>query len=368
MSRQAELAERHNRLRIQLGHAATVKSLRMWKQINVQELDAGWDAIAPTMTALVTSAQVTAARQSAPYLNAIDDSYDRDHGDYTLVPEAFGGVTLEGREVGPAMFGAVTHTKQLIGKGKAPFQAFESGAAFLATVIKTSIADMGRAADRTLGTAKTYTMYVRVVNGNACSRCAILAGEVSSSRTAFLRHANCQCSQVPLGPDGHVPEGLFSSPEEYFESLSTAEQDRVFTKSGAWAIRHGASPIDVVNARRGAYGIGYSGHHNVLNPNSGNRLQPITIGRKADGTPLQVYATTEGTTIRGAFGRRQYNAGQEVIKGEGDRYRRTTRLRLMPEQIQKMAGDDTHRAAELLQRYGYLSEREAAAQGVSHIR
>jgi hypothetical protein len=66
------------------------------------------------------------------------------------------------------------------------------------------------------------------------------------------------------------------------------------------------------------------------------RLQKLTIGRRADGTPLQVYATGEGTY-------------------RSSRYTRTTTLRLMPEQIQVMAGSNPERYRELLARYGYLN-------------
>jgi len=135
--------------------------------------------------------------------------------------------------------------------------------------------------------------------------------------------------------------------------LSPAEQDRVFTKSGAWAIREGADPMKVVNARRGAKGIGYSGSNNAPIPASTrNRMQKTTIGYRADGTPIEVYATTEGTTVRGQFGRNEIAlSGQATREG---RYRRSTKVRLMPEQIQIMAGGDTDRAIDLLKRYGYL--------------
>jgi hypothetical protein len=65
-----------------------------------------------------------------------------------------------------------------------------------------------------------------------------------------------------------------------------------------------------------------------------------------------VYATTEGTTARGAFGKSELRAGVQATK-EG-RYRRTTTVRLMPEQLVQMAGADTARFVELLKRYGYM--------------
>lgn len=342
-----EIARRHQQQRTKLASAGTVKALKLWKTVNPQRLDVGWTDVAERLVLTVTAAQIQAAEQSAGYMDRVSTVYG---GSDTaeIVPQAFGGVGLDGREIGPAMFGAVTTTKEatkLVGATR----AFEVGASFLATVVGAAIQDMGRQADSTLAVGRGFTRYVRVINPGACSRCAVLAGSESFSAT-FLRHPRCKCTQMPVHGFDDAPKGFFGSPDDYFESLAKSEQDRVFTKSGAEAIRNGADPVQVVNARRGAYGIGYSGHYNT--PVSGNRLQKLTIGRRADGTPLQVYATTEGTTARGRFGRRELALTEQFTK-EG-RYRRTTTLRLMPEQISAMAGDDPARWRELLQKYGYL--------------
>ena len=103
-----------------------------------------------------------------------------------------------------------------------------------------------------------------------------------------------------------VDQGLVMDPHSYFESLSEVEQNRVFTNSGAEAIRAGADPLQVVNARRGMH---------------------VAQGR---------LVTTEGTTRRGLYGRT------------------STRVRLMPETIQRMAGGSRERYRQLLTEYGYL--------------
>lgn len=347
MSRQSELAYAHQADIIRLGGVLGRRVTRLWRQISVDNLDAGWNAVAPRMAAQVASAQLTAARLSAPYLRAIDRANGFDAAPAALVPEAFSNVMGDGREVAPALYGAVTNTKKLIGGGLAPGRAFEVGANFLALVAGAALHDMSRNADRVLAAGKSYTTYIRVVNGSACSRCAILAGTYSGP-DAFLRHVNCECSTVPVVVATHPPEGFLTTPLDYFDSLSAAEQDRVFTKSGAEAIRQGADPAKVVNARRGAYGIGYSGRSNLPAVSRG-ALKPLTIGVKADGTPLQVYATTEGATARGAFGRSEFRSMQHGS------LRQTTAVRLMPEQIAVMAGGDSAKWADLLRRYGYLA-------------
>lgn len=343
VDRLSELAYDHQARRTKLAHAATAKGLRLFRQMDPAYLDASWDRVAPGLTALVSSAQVAAARQSTPFTNAATRAYGFPAEQAALVPEAFGGVMLDGREVGPAMFGAVTTTKTAIGRGMSAASAFEVGASFLATIIGAAIQDMGRQADHTIATGKGYTHYVRVVSPGACSRCAILAGK-DSYENAFDRHPRCKCTSAPLPEDLSAPAGLFNTPTEYFESLSRSEQDRVFTKSGAYAIRNGANPVSVVNARRGAMNAGGLGKP--------NRMVKTTIGRKADGSPLQVYLTGEGTTARGAFAKGESSA--TLKSAATGRYRRTTTVRLMPEQIQAMSEGNPERARELLKKYGYL--------------
>ena len=342
------IVTRHRQERIATTDLATRAVVGLWRMVDVDALDSAWDFVAPQMVAAVAAAQVEAARQADRYLAAVD-RLQPSGITAQLAYESFAGVTLGGREVGPEMYSAVTQTKTLIGQGVPRREAFQAGAAFLATVVGAMVQDIGRQADMTISTAKGYSTYVRVVSPGACSRCAILAGRDDYSKP-FLRHPRCRCQMWPIKGDaadrqGPIPDDLSASPEEYFEKLSPEEQDRIFTKAGAEAIRAGADPIQVVNARRGYLGSTPPGVNM-------RRLRPIQIGIRPDGSPLEVYATAEGTTIRGVFGRREFNATADALKD--GRYRRTTTLRLMPEQIVRMAGNDPERLRELLYRYGYL--------------
>jgi hypothetical protein len=97
----------------------------------------------------------------------------------------------------------------------------------------------------------------------------------------FQRHPGCRCTAAPITGEGktltrsryHVAGRVLREPDP-------AEQDRVFTKAGAEAIRAGADPVSVVSARRGARGIDYSSA--VLSgktlPHSGRRLSAPSSG------------------------------------------------------------------------------------------
>jgi hypothetical protein len=306
-------------------------------------MDARWSVIAPEVERIITSAQVTAARGSAAYVRASGELMGADMAPARVVPEAFGGATREGRAIAPELYAAITTAKSLIGRGVGVGRAFETATAYMSVMAATLVRDAGRSADSTLATGRGSRFSVRVVQPGACSRCAILAG-VKGYRTDFDRHPGCRCTSMPLYED-ETPPGFFTSPGDYFESLSEAEQDRVFTKAGAEAIRQGADPVKVVNSRRGALTSTKrpDGSYSLA------QLRPVQVGTSRDGKPLMVYATPEGTTSRGLWGRSQ----TDLAKQGTDRYRRSQTLRLMPEQIMQMA-TTPERARELLQRYGYL--------------
>lgn len=120
----------------------------------------------------------------------------------------------------------------------------------------------------------------------------------------------------------------FIDPGDYFNGLSRAEQDRVFTGAGARAIRAGADPAQVVNARRGMY-------------------TTQAYGRT-------VRATREGATRRGLFyrqeRRRAVAAGQVPPSGRGFRLMTP---RLLPEEIFRLA-EGRDEAITMLRRFGYL--------------
>lgn len=343
MSSLSQIAAEHQRRRVELADRAVARSLRIWSEVDPVFLDAGWDAVAPRLADEVSRAQVAAARQASGYVSAVAPTAAA----ASLNPAAFGGVTREGREVAPELFAAVTTTKRLVGGGLGVGAAFRAGTAFLSVLVGTLVSDAGRSADSTASVAKGLRYSVRVIQPGACSRCAILAG-VKGYRADFKRHPRCRCTSLPLA-DTEVPDGFFRSADDYFESLSPAEQNRIFTDAGAEAIRLGADPMKVVNARRGAYGVSYSARGTGrVNP---GRLQPVTIGTRADGSPLQVYATREGTTSRGSFGR---GTNLNQLISQGDRYRRSQSVRLMPESIFNMTSSP-ERARELLKKYGYIN-------------
>lgn len=311
---------------------------RLWRSVDTRDIDAGWDRVAPDMDRVVRAGQARAATLGATYATRTMRAQQMTLQPDTVNTASFIGVTREGREVVPELYSAATATKRLIGGGTSVGGAFSAGTGLLSVLASNIIRDTGRGAVSTFGASQGATRTVRVVQPGACSRCAILAGATGLS--AFQRHPSCRCTNMVI-PGMTAPEGFYSSPSDYFESLTEAEQSRIFTNAGAEAIRLGADPIKVVNARRGATrrstGI------------AGARLVRTRIGT-FNGNPVYGYVTVEGTTARGAFG-----SGRTDLRKSGDqRYRRTATRRLMPETIFDLTSDPEMRKV-LLRDAGYVN-------------
>lgn len=300
---------------------------RLWRRVDPADLDGSWAAVGPRVEEAAVGAVVANATAVGGLTNRVARA-DGLSGD-VLVPGAFAGVDGSGRPLDGLLRGSVITTKRGIAAGMGLREAMVSGGAYLALVLKSAIADVERSASLAAATGKGYTRYVRLVNPGACSRCAVLAGS-DRFRSNFQRHPACRCSTVPIQGD-RVPDGLFSTPGDYFESLSPAEQDRVFTKSGAEAIRLGADPVKVVNARRGATRVRMDG---VVTTRPA-RIQRSVIGRNPDGSPVLGYTTSEGAK------RRVTARGGQV-----------SRPRLMPESIIELT-DDVEMRRILLRDAGY---------------
>lgn len=265
----------------------------------------------------------------------------------TVNPTGFVGSTGDGRPVMGLAYAAATAVEEQLAASEAVPLAIAWQAAWprLLLSTQTALSDTSRVAKQVQMTARPGTGWIRMVRPPCCARCAILAGKrAASPKVGFKRHPGCDCDAVPINnyrsrfTDPKVKDAVFDV-REYFFSLSDTEQDRIFTKAGAQAIRDGADPAQVVNARRG-----------------------MTTAVDRFGQTVKV--TTEGTTKRGwASDYLRQSYGAQLRKQPGSRYMRSDRLRLMPEEIYKIAGDDADMALNLLHKNGYLTDASTDLSG-----
>lgn len=227
-------------------------------------------------------------------------------------PRNFAGIASDGRDLESLLAGAVVHVRRAQREGESDADAASRGANFLRMALRTQAADQARAAESVSLTASgTQAGWIRLLTPPSCGRCAVLAGRFYRWSDGFERHPMCDCRHVPVTRD--VSDDLTTDPYAYFNSLSTEQQDRLFGKAQAQAIRDGADINQVVNAsaRPGA----------MFTADGGKRY------------------TREGTTRRGAFG--QTRAAGRV-------------LRPTPLQIYRDAKGDREVALEMLRRFRYL--------------
>lgn len=358
MTQPLTLAGRHLAQQRRIAAAAMAGALREWGLLDARDLRASWSSVGPRLVKVLTAGQMAAASGADDYVSAVAAAEDAGGEEAFVNPAAFAGVAADGRSLDTLMLRPLITAYRAIGDGATPVQALGAGRGLLATIVRSEVADAGRGAVGVgIAGRRTIQGYVRVVQPPACGRCIILAGTEWGWNKGFQRHPKCDCIHLPttliarnqhrggLRGDSFTPTNRqgsaargFISPRAMFNSLSRAEQDRVFGEAGARAIREGADMGQIVNARRGMY--------------------------TADAYGRRVAATREGTTRRGQFyrqerARAEARTGTRFARDRSDVRRglpafqmRTPRL--LPEEIYRLA-EDREDAIRLLRRFGYLT-------------
>jgi len=337
-----QIALRHYRRQQRLTRLTANQVQELWRLIDASDLTGSWNSgIGSRVVESVTAGQLASAKLADDYVDEIADVEGADPERAGSVrPSAFAGLAADGRSLDSLMYLSVITTKQGIGGGLSMDDALMRGLRQALMLSSSEVTQAGRGAVGTSMVGKrTIQGYVRVVNPPACARCIILAGKEYGWNKGFQRHPRCDCVHLPTtliarnqnrGRRDDDARGGFINPRSYFNSLSRAEQDRIFTEAGARAIREGADLAQVVNARRGMY-------------------TTTAYGRI-------LRATREGTTTRGFYYRQE--RARDIARGRvpaniGRQYRLMS-PRLLPEQIFELAGSRDE-AIAMLRRFGYLT-------------
>jgi len=349
-----QVALEHYRRRRDLVDALADLAQALWLRIDPGDIARSWTTLLVDMLVMANATQLAAARSAEEYLDVVLDEQGIDPtAEGRLVPAALAGVASDGRDLAGLFYRPAVGALAAIGSRVDVDEALDVGRDALDTIVRTQAADAGRAADQVaLAARRRAGGYTRMVVGRTCGRCVVLAGRWYAYNDGFDRHPRCDCVHVPSGED--TADEVRTDPRKWFDSLSEAEQDRQFTKAGAEAIRLGADISQVVNARRGAYGLAPAGARITADEarmlrggRDRGRLEAVDVyGR-------QLYITTEGVTTRGVAGRR-LGARETGKKRDGGRYRSARPPRLMPESVLAIAGDNRDEALRLLKRFGYI--------------
>lgn len=255
-----------------------------------------WSIRLPEAVAVVTAAQVVAADMADGYADAVlaaQGATATPHG--RVAATALAGISAEGVPLADLMNLPALRAAYATRNGVPAQVAVGRARADLVKYARTETADAARAGSQVAGVARRIGGYVRHLRLPSCSSCAILAGRWYRWSAGFNRHPHCDCVHVP-------------ATEEVGRSLTTDPRTAILTgqvhglsKAEFEAIRLGADPGQVVNARRGMYVAG-----------DGRRY------------------TTTGTTRRGVAGARLISAALNRAQGgpAGLTYRQMTLDRL----------------------------------------
>lgn len=163
-------------------------------------------------------------------------------------PTAFVGSSATGGPVGDLLNVPVIRAKQSISAGTSVEEAVRQAGNLLGNILVGLVADVARQSTSVDIAAREGVGYIRVASGSTCARCAILLGKFFRWNAGFQRHPGDDCIHLPT--TRKLAPGIMGDPYEMFKGLSPAEQDKVFTKAGAQAIRDGADIYQVVNAHQ----------------------------------------------------------------------------------------------------------------------
>lgn len=322
--------------------SAVSNARRLWRDVDPGAVNTSWQRLLPQMATVIIGTQVVASQNADDYTQAALDAQGLDRpADGRVDPQGLAGVASDGRPLASLLSQPVVVTLAALAAGATQTRAMAEGYTELEMITRTQVADAFRAADSVAAVSRRVTHYVRVLTPPSCSRCVVLAGSDRAWNSAFRRHPGCDCISLPTT----VTRGLDqrTDPRGYFDSLSPAEQDRVFTNAGAAAIRDGADIGQVVNARRKAAGM-----TETVSPRTRRRV-------REQGLDAGEFATSGrgGLQTVEVFGEQRF----VTLEGRGvDLPGGGTAPRLMPESIYEIARDPEH-AVALLKRHGYIIDR-----------
>lgn len=188
-----QVAQAHYAQRAAVSTAVAVTAAELWAQVSLSAIAASWQALVAVLSAAVGAGQRRAAVPAAQYVAdvaaAAGRASDQAGG---LVPESLVGVASDGRDLTSLLYRPAVATLTAIGQGADVETAHRAGGVALDMIVRTQLADAGRAADQVAIVAdRTMTGYVRMLQPPSCSRCVILAGRRYAWNAGFKRHPRC---------------------------------------------------------------------------------------------------------------------------------------------------------------------------------
>lgn len=244
------LASAADQYRMQQGIAATTTAAvaRIWRGLG-DDFDASYERIGPQLLNVVEKGRAAAVAQAIPYTGAVlRETGQRADPVGELAPAAFLAAAPDGRDMESLYGQSVIRAKTAVAGGATTGEALAQSGRWLTMVTLTTLADTRRMVYQAdIIRRPAITGYTRMLNPPSCDRCIVLAGRWYRWNEGFQRHPRCDCQHIPAVEN--VPGDARTDPYRAFEEMSPEQQEAVFGRSEARAIREGADIFKVVNQR-----------------------------------------------------------------------------------------------------------------------
>jgi len=234
---------------ISVSTALAVKSL--WSGMT-DDFDKSWSSVGPAVLETVELGRAASVARSVGYTDAVlDETGQKAPATGQLNQARFMQSAPNGQPMADVVSGSVVQAKVAVKSGLPVQEALGQAERWLTGVALTALADTGRSVvGADIARRPTLTGYVRMLNQPSCSRCIILAGKFFRWNEGFQRHPRCDCKHIPAqDAEWAKAEGFISDPYEAFKSLTPEQQDRVFGRIEARAIRDGADIYRIENTK-----------------------------------------------------------------------------------------------------------------------
>lgn len=248
-----------------LAHLKTVAKLqaiavgasrRAWAKVDPGSISESWAVRKEPLNALLGELQHQVALSAAAYsASALAEQGTYEAPQRFVAAKAFTGwvpdisTGLYAIPTSELLLSPPIKAKEFISSGMSVDDALLRAGSGLDLLMVSGIADIGRQAASVDIMSRPNIGYVRQLVGASCPRCVILAGRWYRWNAGFDRHPHDDCVHVPSRRED--ADQLTVDPYAHFESLSTAEQNRLWGAGKAQAIRDGADIGRVTNSARG---------------------------------------------------------------------------------------------------------------------
>ncbi|WP_371031262.1 hypothetical protein [Pseudoclavibacter sp. JSM 162008] len=301
----------------------TMKAVRrLWRGMT-DDFDLSWSRIGLDVGDAIMAGQLAASMAAQEHLLGMGDELDLGNPVGFADPFAFVGWTSEGVELDRVTRTSIVQAKQLVGAGVDVTSALTQAGSWLEELTANEITGAASGMSTATVTSTPRTGYVRMLNLPSCKDCIILAGRWYRWNQGFQRHGGCDCEHIPARES--MTE-LRTDPYEAFNSLTKAEQDKIFGKADAQAIRDGADIYRVVNVRNRGLSDGRS--HQARRYGTPTRMTVDDINKVATSREDAIRMLTQegyilpegqvpGGTIRGNDGLSEFGGLMAGTMGRG---------------------------------------------------